>query len=102
VPATQKQTAKKRTPPTHPQQLHIHTFPLTRQDAASLAALAQACTDALGRRISRAGVLRALIRLTDQTIPLAAVVGAVEEELNAGRKWGRIPHQPPQSLRVND
>jgi hypothetical protein len=86
------ETAKKRTPKTlPPAPLRIHSLALTEEDSGALSALAHACSDRIGRAISHSAVLRALIRLTDRgTVPLPTLVEGVEEELQSGRKWGRL------------
>lgn len=67
-------------------------MPLTRSDSKTLSALAEEMTDRLGRTISAAAVVRALIRLAGNgQVKGEAIAEQVEQELEAGRVWGTKP-----------
>jgi hypothetical protein len=87
--------AKKRvrkTPP--PEPLRIQGLALTAEDSEALRGLSSTISDHVGRKVSSSAILRAMIHLADtDAIPLATLVGAIETEMNSGRKWGRTPRQ---------
>jgi hypothetical protein len=87
--ASQKPTRQKQ--PLEP--LTSRLFPLTRSDVDTLAVLTHDMTDRLGRAISAAAVIRALIRLAgDGQVESAVLVEGIEQELQAGRLWGKKRH----------
>lgn len=66
--------------------------PLTPSDIKTLSALAEEMTDRLGRTISAAAIVRALIRLAGNgQVTGDAIAEQVEQELQAGRMWGMKP-----------
>jgi hypothetical protein len=85
------QKAKRKKQPVEP--LTPRLFPLTASDVQLLSSLAQDMTDRLGRGISGAAVIRALVRLAGKgTVTGETIAEQVETELAAGRVWGTKPH----------
>src|SRR5262245_59884025 len=71
--------------------LRAHNVLMTREEEDALYALHQQCADMLGRHVSAAGIIRALVRASDQeAIPLAVLVSALEQEMRRGRHWGLV------------
>jgi hypothetical protein len=76
--------------------LKHHLVVLDAGNTETLAALSQACSDVLGRAVSRSGVLRALVRLSPRQ-PVALVAEVVAEEMNRGILWGAKKRARPPS-----
>jgi hypothetical protein len=71
---------------------HLHSLKLTEQTAEELRALAQFATDATGRVVSGAGVIRALISYATRQGPRWAqetLSPLIIEEQLAGGGWGK-------------
>jgi len=84
--AVKKSTRKKE--PLEP--LLSRLFPLTPSDVAILASLARGMTDRLGRSISGAAVIRALVRLAGAgTVTGGMIAEQISQELQTGRLWGK-------------
>lgn len=84
--AATKPTRKNR----RPEPLKIYSVSLTSADAGVLATLAQAASDQLGRSISTSAVLRGILRLVKKKmLPEPVIIDMIEQELAAGRKWGK-------------
>jgi hypothetical protein len=80
----------KKTPPRQP--LHIHSITLTSPDAETLQQLSQDASDFIGYRISASAIARALVRHAGQQGEAWAreqIFPFVEQELNAGVRWGK-------------
>jgi hypothetical protein len=86
MPAAKKLPCQKQ--PLEP--LTKRLVPLTASDITTLTALAQETSDRLGRTISGAAVMRALVRLAGKgTVTGKAIAEEVEQELKSGRLWGK-------------
>lgn len=79
--------AKKAKPISEP--LFITSLALTRSDVDILQRLAKDAEDAIGRRISKATVARALIRYVEQQGLGSQLSALIEQELNSGVVWGK-------------
>jgi hypothetical protein len=82
-----------RTKKTLPKQpLHIHSITLTPSDAETLEQLSQDASDFIGYRISASAIVRAVVRYAGQQGEAWAreqIFPFVEQELNAGVRWGK-------------
>jgi hypothetical protein len=69
----------------------LHSFPLSPDNDATLQLFSQVATDQVGRRISKAAVVRALLRYAaQQGVPMVKLlVPFIDEELNTGVMWGK-------------
>jgi len=82
--------------PTPLEPLRSHNVVFTRKEEDALYALRQQCRDRLGRGVSAAAVIRALIQAADaERIPLDTLTDALEREMHAGRRWGLVPRKKP-------
>jgi hypothetical protein len=65
-------------------------FPLSPDNEATLQLFSQVATDHVGRAISKAAIVRALLRYAaQQGAPLVKqLVPLIDEELNTGVMWG--------------
>jgi len=86
--APQKTKTKK--PPSQKPTI-LRTFALSQEDEDTLAQLAQAVADKVGRAPSRSAVFRALLRLVRDFDEGAVecMVTLIEDELAAGVRWGK-------------
>ena len=85
---TRKPTSEKQ--PLEP--LTPRLAPLTPSDIKTLSTLAEDMTDRIGRTISAAAVVRALIRLAGNgQVKSETIAEQIEQELEAGRVWGTKP-----------
>lgn len=68
----------------------MHSFPLGPDNDATLRLFSQVATDHCGQAISKAAIVRALLRYAaQQGSPLVTqLVPFIDEELNAGVRWG--------------
>jgi hypothetical protein len=73
-----------------PSPLILHSFPLSPDNEATLQLFSQVATDQVGRAISKAAIVRALLRYAaQQGVPLVKqLVPLIDEELNTGVMWG--------------
>jgi hypothetical protein len=81
---------KKQAPPPRPDRRTA--FSLSPQDYDLLTHLSQQASDELGRIISSSAVIRALLHHAGAQGPAwirSTIVSFIEQELNAGVKWGK-------------
>jgi hypothetical protein len=90
TPTPRQSTPKKATPRPRPEFL-IRTVSLTPVEDEALRQLAGDASDFIGRTISGAAIVRALIRQAVQQGPAAAdaLFVLVEKELKDGVRWGK-------------
>jgi len=89
-PTSQKPIPRKARPTSRPEFL-IRTVSLTPVEDEALRQLASEASDFIGRTISGAAIVRALIRQAVRQGPPAAdaLFVSVEKELKSGVRWGK-------------
>jgi uncharacterized alpha/beta hydrolase family protein len=70
--------------------LILHSFSLSPENDATLQLFSHVATDHVGRAVSKAAIIRALVRYAaQQGVPLVKqLVPFIDAELNAGVLWG--------------